>query len=262
MLVLLASSEAVFGAQKYGFSSGVKACALWDTFFPISFKIPNDLLTVNYSQPMFNIIYVADGNIKHMDDFYDLYRVRSEDVWPTSPDLANGRSNAICQNNGDCVPLAVGGVGKGVSAYNDILGDEFVRNDTIKVMSNSPYSDGTISWLFLPTRKLKLLRIELFTPYKTSVNNFAVASEPLFFEYRATGNGDEMKLTEKGGTSVGGNINDVMLPSKLKLTTLSAIQIWLYRGGNSSEAYAGLLPAAQVISFTSGQMKLIPENCR
>ena len=257
LLLLIISASPAISANKYGFVSDIRRCSLWDTFFPLSSQVPNDKATRN-ADPRFNIFYITGTRVKHMDDYTDLYYPGGVRVWPQSPYLTPGQNTAICQNAGECVTPGRGSVGKGISAYNN-LKSEF-PNDTIKVGTGSAYDDGDITWGFLATRKLKLLRSEYFTPYTGTDSVHVGYVEPLYFEYRETGNGDEMQLVAMGGTARNGDFSRVKLPQKIKLTALSAIQIWLVREGDG--AYQDLLPAAGVVYFTSSQMALIPENCR
>ncbi|HAT8012160.1 hypothetical protein [Citrobacter rodentium] len=269
LAVLSFCSLSAKSSQNYGFSAGVKPCSLWDTFFPISFQVPSDKLTRDYVRPIFNIIYITDSNLKHMDDFYDIYKIngKGDAIWPTTPFLATGSDTAYCRNDGDCVTKGYGALGKGISAYNEIKKD--FPGETVKVLSDSAYGNGDISWLFLPTRKLKLLRVEYFTPYKDDDGTILITlknkennkyTEPLFFEYRATGNGDEMELEESGGTAAGANFNDVKLPQFIRPTQLSAIQVWLDTTSGGTP-WSSIYPNVRVRPFTDEQMALIPVNC-
>lgn len=263
-----ACSLTAHGGENYGFSSSIFPCSLWSTFFPISFQVPSDDLTRNFVRPVYNIIYITDDKIKGMDDFYDLYNVKGKYVWPTTPTLTNGRKTPVCRKVGDCVIKGYGGVGSGVSAYYDIV-SEF-PSETVKVHSDSAYSDGSISWVFLPMRKLKLLRIEYFTPYTEDTyvplpyrnSESKKYTEPLFFEYRATGNGDEMMLRESGGTTYGANFNNVKLPQYIRLTHLSAIQIWLNTKDSDGDPWRRIYPSTTTVNFTDSQSALIPANCQ
>ncbi|WP_434132412.1 hypothetical protein [Enterobacter cloacae] len=272
LAALFLAVQSVHGAQKYGFSAGLKRCALWDTFFPISFQIPKMDTMRFHPVPVFNVIYIAGDNTQHMDNFYDLYKlggINGPRVWPEKPYLANGKSLPKCRSDGECIESGKGSVGKGISAYDEILGAEDFKNDTKKVLSDGPYTGGDILWQFLPTRKLKLLRVEFFTPSRgtfisvsgpISDNGYV---EPLFFEYRAIGNGDEMELKKVGGTAAGNNFNGVKLPNKIKLTSLSAIQVWLGgKGKDPNHLWEDLIPYAQVVSFDEKQMAQVPKNCQ
>lgn len=256
-IIMLGISLDANASSKYGFAFSIKPCPLWTTFFPLSFQVPDDKGTRNAS-PQFNIIYISGDTVKHMDDYYDLYLPGNVRVWPERPFLINGKDTAICLSSGQCVTSGYGSVGKGISAYNNIVAE--FPDDKVKVLSDSAYGNGDITWIFLPLRKLKLLRIEYFTPYTGRESIHFGYVEPLFFEYRSTGNGDEMQLKSKGGTARGGDYSRVKLPEKIKFTSLSAIQIWLEREGGA--AYQDLLPAAATVNFTQQQLALVPENCQ
>lgn len=266
LLCALALTSGIAHADpKYGFSDSIRPCALWDTFFPISFQVPSDVSIKNYSKPVFNIMYIAAGNFQHMNDFADLYKVgnSSDRVWPTNPYVISGDDSAICQDSGACVTKGYGAVGKGISAYKN-LAAEF-PNDNIVVLSDSPYYNGDAAWYYLPTRYVKLLRIELFTPYTGPVQYFSADYnehvEPLYFEYRETGNKDELQLVASGGTVSSANFSGVKLPNKIRLTALSGVQIWL---GTTSAAdpWDRLIPYARTVDFTNSQMAIVPANCK
>lgn len=269
LTALTLSSLTAQSSENYGFSAGIWPCPLWSTFFPISFQVPSDDATKNYVKPIFNIIYISDSNIKTMDDFYDIYNVKGNAVWPSNswPYVANGRSQVVCRNDGECVTKGYGQVGRGISAYNNIKAE--FPGETINVSSGSAFGNGDITWFELATRKLKLLRVEYFTPYTDGSNlppmlrnsDNKKYTEPLFFEYRATGNGDEMKIKESGGTAYGVNYNDLNLPEYIKLTRLSAIQVWLNASSNNN-LWQRIYPGAGMVSFTDNQTALIPANCQ
>lgn len=88
-ILLLGFMLPAYSDSKYGFSSSIKRCPLWDTFFPLSFQVPDDKATRN-ANPQFNIIYITGGNVKHMDDFEAFYYPGAIRVWPQVPYLATG----------------------------------------------------------------------------------------------------------------------------------------------------------------------------
>ncbi|MBJ8366378.1 MULTISPECIES: hypothetical protein [Citrobacter] len=257
---LFLASVTAQGAQKYGLSDSLQYCELWDTFFPLSFQVPSSNWVSNYSKPELNIIYISAGKRKHVDDYIDLYTINNQSVWPSR--LISGRDSAFCQNDGGCVAKGKGSVGKGISAYKDLVAE--FPDDDVKIFSGSPYYDGTLSWISLPVRYLKLLRVEFFTPYSGPVGVFTDSYnpyvEPLYFEYRATGNKDEMQLTAVGGTAAGANFNGVNLPDKIRLTSLAALQVWL--SSSTGDPWKTLLPYAHTVDMTTSQKALIPDNCK
>ncbi|HHK9551815.1 hypothetical protein VB265_13170 [Enterobacter sichuanensis] len=269
LAALTLSSLTAQSAEKYGFSAGIRPCPLWSTFFPISFMVPGDNLTESYVKPIFNVIYISDSNLKTMDDFFDIYNINGSNIWPSNswPYVGNGRDKAVCQNDGDCVTKGYGQVGRGISAYKKIK-TEF-PGETVKVMSSTAYGDGDITWFELATRKLKLLRVEYFTPYTGDGNLPLVLrnsdnekyTEPLFFEYRATGNGDEMKLEETGGTAYGVNYDNLNLPVYIKLTRLSAIHVQLHKKSSNNNPWQRIYPSVGMVSFTDKLTALVPASC-
>lgn len=266
LLCTLALTSGIANAdQKYGFSDSLRPCTLWDTFFPISFQIPSDTITQNFVKPAFNIMYIAAGNYQHMNDFADLYKIGNSSVrvWPTDPYVLSGNDAAICQDSGSCVTKGYGAVDKGISAYKN-LAAEF-PNDNIVILSDVANRNGNITWFYLPTRYVKLLRIEFFTPYTRPVGSFSDKYnehvEPLYFEYRATGNKDELQLFASGGTVSSANFSGVKLPNKIRLTALSGVQIWLDTISDANP-WARLIPYAHTVDFTESQMAIVPANCK
>lgn len=245
------------GAAIYGFAQ--PKCSLWSTFFPISFQVDSDMSVFEDAERAgFNIFYITGGDLQNMDDYYDLYTISGGHVWNnTSPWLINGKDAVMCKGSSDCVKSGTGSIGKGISAYNSLKAE--FPNETIKVASDRPYSNGDIDWYYIPTRRLKLLRVEFFTPNKGVISGTGKYVEPIFFEYRETGNGDEMKLYEMGGTARGADFSHVKLPETLKLTALSAIQIWMSTG--SGKMFENVIPYGKVVPFTQSQLNMVPENC-
>ncbi|WP_148677738.1 hypothetical protein [Klebsiella sp. RIT-PI-d] len=248
------------GAAIYGFAQ--PKCSLWSTFFPVSFQVSSDMAVipglVDAETAGFNIFYITGGDFHNMDDYYDLYTINGGHVWNnTSPWLINGRNAVMCKGSSDCVKSGTGSIGKGISAYNSLKAE--FPDENIKVASDRPYSNGDIDWYYIPTRRLKLLRVEFFTPNKGSMPGTSQYVEPIFFEYRETGNGDEMKLYEMGGTARGADFSHVKLPETIKLTTLSAMQIWMSTA--SGKPYENVMPYGKVVPFTDSQIAMVPKGC-
>lgn len=257
---LFLASVTAQGAQKYGLSDSLQYCELRDTFFPLSFQVPSADWVSTYARPKFNVIYISAGKRKHVDDYTDLYNIKNQFVWPSH--LMSGLDTAFCQNSGNCVTKGKGSVGQGISAYKDLVAE--FPDDDVKVLANAPSYEGDLTWYSLPIRYLKLLRVEFFTPYSGPVGVFTQSYnqyvEPLYFEYRATGNKDEMQLTAVGGTAAGANFNGVNLPEKIRLTSYAAIQVWL--SSSTGDPWKTLLPYAHTVDMSDSQKALIPDNCK
>lgn len=246
-------------ANKYGLGDVLNDCSLWPTFFPLGFRalLPSSVLTTLATNAEINIIYISANDVKGMDDYIDLYSVNGSTVWPEEPWLLKGNSTPVCTGASECQDRSAT-VGKGVSAYAS-LKSEF-PNEKIKVSQQTIKSSNSSNstWFFLPTRKFKLLRIEFFMP--NHFNDGDYYSEPLYVEYRDTGNRNELKRVAMGGTAAGSDFNRVNLPEILNLPTTQGIEMWLVRENN--KPYSGLLPAAMAYPLTGSMSSIVPDNCK
>ncbi|MEB4676971.1 hypothetical protein MXL54_19635 [Enterobacteriaceae bacterium G50] len=253
-LMLLAFSSASSADGKYGFApGGISQCSMWTLLFPISFQIPNDDIPVK-----FNVIYVEGDGIKGMDEYYDFYKTPyGQSAWPVNPVTSTGDDTPVCTKVNECYNYGPGGVGYGQSDYNNIHAK---YGDATKVMTNVPNADTSLTWFYIPVRKLKLLRVELFTPYTGTVAVHQGYVEPVSFEYTATGNSDELRLTDMKSTA--DNSSFIILPTTFRPTHTLDIQVWLTKTGDT--AYQGLTPQAHIDQIQSNDARLqqIPENCK
>ena len=247
----LFSSGSALADAKYGFAA---RCDLWSTLLPISFQ--HDVNDNEHH--VYNIIWIDGEGVSGLESYYSLYRHHSgASTWPNG--IASGKDTPQCTGTYNaCAYEDWGSVGKGISAY-DSLKREF-PSETINVTSGNLARTSDALWLYLPVRKFKLLRVELFTPYTSGPGNKAsqTYNEPLSFEYRATGNGSELKLQSWGSTS--DITSSVKLPNVFNPTETAEIQVWTDEHNNHD--WSGLDPAVTVDSFTTEQMKLVPESCR
>lgn len=244
-------------ANKYGLGDVLNDCSLWSTFFPLGFRalLPSSFTELATNAEI-NIIYI-NADVNGMDDYIDLYSVNGSTVWPETPWLLKGNSKPACTGASECQNRSAT-VGNGVSAYAS-LKSEF-PNEKIKVSQQTIKSSNSSNstWFFLPTRKFKLLRIEFFMP--NNFNDGDYYSEPLYVEYRETGNRNELKRVAMGGTAAGADFNRVNLPEILNLSTTQGIEMWLVRENN--KPYSGLLPAAMAYPLTGSMSSIVPDNCK
>ncbi len=252
--MFLCATDALAGGV-YGFgsrSSGQK-CDLWTLPFPVAFQKPTKNERYDYDV---NVIWVDDDSVRGMDKYYNLYRTPDgKSTWTNSPRVMNGQSTLYCEKSNQCT-IDGGSVGKGISAYDNLV-QEFSK-DSVHVYAFSPNSNGDYTWLYLPVHKVKVLRVEYFTPYdgaeRTGLKSFV---EPLYFEYRATGNGSEMKLNGWGSTSV--NTGSVKLPDTFDPVLSSDIQVSIIRDGSVSSDDS---PKVVIHSLDNSQLAIVPGTCK
>ncbi|HCD7428057.1 MULTISPECIES: hypothetical protein [Citrobacter] len=259
-LWLIFSAPQAFSANKYGFGSVLRMCPFWSTPFPVGFRMPAPGLKTYVLDMEVNLIYISADNTADIDDYVNLYNVNGVETWPGTG-ILKGNATAACKTSSACQKSSSGTVGKGVSAY-DSLAAEFTGEDIrVAQKSISPSSSSSFTWFYLPVRKYKLLRIEVFVP--NQLDNGVGHSEPFFVEYRAAGNKDELQLVSMGGTAAAGNFNGVNLPDTLRLTQNSGLQIWLNHSTSTpADDVSDLLPYAKVFPFQSTQLASLPESCQ
>lgn len=250
--VLCVSTNAL-AQSTYGFGSAKGQCSFWTMLFPISLQQPDD-------EPMdykVNIFWIGADSIVGMDNYYDFYETPYNQLaWPSG--AAAGTSTPVCTGQAECVTAGIGSVGRGISAYDSIK-QEF-PNETVKVYSGKPDGSGKLTWVYLPVRKMKLLRIEVFTPYTDKVAAHVGFVEPLWFEYRATGSGSQLKLKGWGSTTAKEHQGEIVLPDTFDPVTTIDIQVWFGRW--DSAAYQGVTPKAHIDPASSAQIDRIPASCK
>lgn len=249
---VLFSSGSALADARYGFAA---KCRLWSELLPVSFQHdPKD------NEPhTYNVIWINGEGISGLDADYSLFQLNNG-VSNFPANVGSGRDTPQCTKtyNG-CAYEDWGSVGKGISGY-DSLKSEF-PSETVKVASGSlPQYDGSLQWIYIPVRKLKVLRIELFTPWVSGATHAASKSynQPLYFEYRATGNGSELKLKSWGSTS--DITSAVGLPDVFNPVDVVGIQAWTDEHNNHD--WSGLDPGAGVVYLTEEQKKSVPGSCR
>lgn len=248
--MLFCTADSLAGGT-YGFGNS-KGCDLWRLPFPISLQQPG-----NERQDYdVNLIWIDDDSVSGMDKYYDFYQDHNgRSSWPSSPIGAIGGSKPYCTGSTECVTSGHGSVGKGISAYDNLV-NEFSK-DAVNVYKFRPNGAGNLTWLYLPTHKVKLLRIEVFTPYTGYVGSLVGYEEPIYFEYRATGNGSEMKLKEWGSTADKQNYID--LPETFDPVLVSDIQVWFTRYGRYDPA---IYPKTAIHSLSDEQIARVPGSCK
>lgn len=242
-------SSSVLAGNGYGFGSLSGGCSFWSTLFPISFNRTADGAAKSYSA---NIIWVSDDFIKGMDDYADFY---SSSAWPSA--IPKGDDQPVCAASA-CTVSPYNVVGTGLSAYNDIK-KEF-PNEKVKVKSFALLATSNGTWVDMPVRKYKLLRLEVFIPYTTwdMAAGDSAYSEPLYFEYRATGNGSEMQLKEWGSTAE--LKSNITLPDKFNPVLSSQIDVWF--NFTDKKNIKAIYPTVKVRSLSDTQLARVPAACK
>lgn len=293
-------STDVLADAVYGFGSH-QQCRGLEMPFPIGIQQPGNSEAEHY----FNVIWVDDTNTG-LDKYESLYingnGVKSwfpnispsTYVYPDDIHCTGGLDYSVDRSG--CVWPAFADYDHGVSAFK-LLQDEFGAKN-VKVIKGQPDSSGKLTWVYLPVRKVKLLRIEWFTstqPTKNPDDSMGNGSpEPLFFEYRATGNGDELKLvtgtrempaipwakglvdeyiaTAAVARSVkitGSTLEDQsrfdisILKDTFSMTKYSDIQFRLLYKNYKGSDWESLVPTAQFNPFNADQLKTMSTlmNC-
>lgn len=243
---------------KYGFSASDigNSCGLANTLFPLSFKYnQGDGKLVNMK---FNVFYVHNG-VDGMDDYVDFYTSTEGGVayWPTAPVLAKGKDKPLCTGTQECVTPGKGGINKGVSDYTR-LAQQYPADGQLKIIADIAPTDGSRYKYLIDTRKLKLLRVEVFTPYTDNTPMHVGYVEPAYFEYVSDG-GNTMKLTSSGTTAP--NYTSTFtssLPQEINLNLLSDIQIDLTGGSNFSDKR----PQVKFVDLNPTLMNKVPAACK
>ncbi len=248
---LLTSSGSLATSATYGFGGGAGACSFWNMLLPITIQQPND----EPAEYQFNVMWVADDGVTGMDEYYDFFTTPyGQDGWPAG--VAVGTDTPFCIGDTECVTPGIGYVGGGISAYKTLL-QEF--GDKLKVESGQPWGDGRLYWIYLPVRKLKMLRIEVFNPYQGGVGVHKGFVEPISFEYRPSGNGkSQLKKVDQKSTAK--NQSFISLPDLFDPVKTSDIQVWFQRT-DKALALQGITPKAHIDPLTAEQQKRIPAGC-
>lgn len=267
----ISASHAVDG--KYGFASGDMAgCTFSQTPLPISFTRDDDHTN---STVQYNVFYVRDG-VKGMDDYIDFYTTlgdhespkstTEEDAqfWPQTPYMFKGRDKPICTADKECYSDndTKGGYDKGRSKY-DIFKNDYTA-DELKIAADVAPTSGRAYRQYFDVRKLKFLRVEVFTPYlRNDANTLHVGyTEPLFFEYhKISGSSNTLALTSYGTTS-NTTMDELksMLPSEINLNLVR--YIYVYINSLSNSAFQGKVPVVAFNMLTTDQQSRLPEACR
>lgn len=243
-------------AQKFGFGTvtkgGAGACPLWAMLYPISIQQPEDEPARYYV----NFIWVESNSYKGIDEYPDFFTTPyNQDAWPKGANIMRDGGQAYCVGDDDCTSADISELNKGISAYNNLKAE--FPDQHVSVVRTRPDSKGELVWYYLPLRRVDVLRIEVFTSLNVGMFNQYV--EPIYFEYRATGKGSELKLKEWGSTS--DNKSYISLPDTFDPILTSDIQVWFTRTSNDSPT-SGITPKAHIDALTSAQIDRVPSGCK
>lgn len=284
MLTGALSTIASAASGKYGFSSsgGTSSCSFAETPFPLSFKYTQGGSSEVFMY--FNIFYVHD-DVSGMADYVDFYTssVAGQIYWPTTPIFAKGLDTPLCtmddlNNNGKyddkdgayserCSTYVTGSgnkdayINKGVSDYDRVKG-MYPGAGELKIAADiAPTNDARYKML-IDVRKIKYLRIEVFTPYTGTVAMHKGYVEPAYFEYTKDGN-NWLKRTAYGTTAsyISPEQYKEMLPERINLNLLSDIQVDLDSYGGSTN-FSSKVPNISFVALSSDQQSQLPDSCK
>ncbi|MFY2738480.1 hypothetical protein [Pseudocitrobacter faecalis] len=287
-LLSLSCSSMTSASGKYAFadmSGGAGSCSLGVTPFPISFKYDQGGGDLVYMH--FNMFYVHD-DVQGMDDYFDFYTNGENsggefDFWPSTPAMGKGNDNPQCTDtdlneNGQIddnppgyTEKCVTGVdssnrqsyiNKGVSDYSRIL-NMYPASGELKVVTDIVPTNGSRYKMLLDVRKIKYLRVEVFTPYTGSVAMHKGYVEPVYFEYIKDSN-NWLKLTDSYGSTTQYITKEQlkgMLPDRINLNLLSDIRVKL-DSYNGSTNFSSKVPNLEFVSLTPEQQLRVPDSCK
>jgi len=254
-IMIMSFSMNVLAGAIYKFGT---PCTFDTMLFPISFQHSSD--SDDLMDFYYNIIWIDGTNNQGIDSYYNFFipPYNNQNGWPAG--VGSGKDTPKCTGTTPstaCANTKYAKKNHGVSAY-DFLKSEFGEN-SLKVMSGKITATGnSLNWLYLPVRRVKLLRIEVFTPPEIrTISTTDFSPEPLYFEYRGDG---ELTLKESGTTTHYANKNmpSVYLPQTFSPVLSQDIQIWF---GNI-ESYNEVEPRAHIDPLTSSMLNQIPAGCK
>lgn len=239
-------------AGTYGFSGASKKCPLWGTFFPlrvthgkfkgVTFKV--------------NIIWIDDNTVENLAKYKELYHAPDgTSTWITSPLVAIPGTEAFCQGASACAPNGDGSVNRGATKYNELVAE--FPNEDVHVAKLTPDTDGYWSNVYLPARKVKLLRIEYYAISGSRTLDDVRLVEPIYFEYRAAGRGSQLALKEWGSSLPDSYLSSVNMPDLFDPSLTSGVMVELTGIG------AGIhVPTVAMETYTQQQLDSVPDSCK
>lgn len=265
---------------KYGFSpsgdSNVTGCTFDQTPLPI--RVTRDHDTTN-AVVKFNIFYVKDG-ITGMNDYIDFYTSLADHVpakntaeedeqfWPDTPYMLKGRDKPVCAGVEECyIDLShpgVGGYDMGRSRY-DTFKDKYTKEE-LKIAGDIASDSGRAYRQYIDVRKIKFLRVEVFTPNKSTDSIHMGYTEPLYFEYsKVAGTNRTLALTSYGTTSPKDKIppdEDLAIKLPKEINTNEIYYINVYINSLTQSAYQGKIPQVDFFMLSGSQLNKLSANCR
>lgn len=263
---------------KYGFSSSddsnVAGCTFAQTPLPISFTRDDDHTAAVVK---FNVFYVKDG-VVGMNDYIDFYTTLADHVpaantteedtqfWPDTPYMLKGRDNPVCAGVEECyIDLShpgMGGYDMGRSRY-DTFKNKYTK-DELKIAADIAPTSGRAYRQYIDVRKIKFLRVEVFTPNKSTDSVHMGYTEPLYFEYnRKPGTNNTLALTSYGTTASKDKIKPedlaAMLPKEVNTNLIR--YIYVYINSLSPSAYQGKIPKVIFYMLSPEQQARLPKIC-
>lgn len=261
---------------KYGFSpSGDSTgCAFGQTPLPISVTRDDDHTA---AEVKFNIFYVKDG-VTGMGDYADFYTSLGDhesaknqteadsQFWPETPYMLKGKDKPLCTGVEECyIDLShpgVGGYDMGRSRY-DTFKDKYTK-DELKIAADIAPTSARAYRQYIDVRKIKFLRVEVFTPNKSTDSVHMGYTEPLYFEYnRKPGTNNTLALTSYGTTASKDKIKPedlaAMLPKEVNTNLIR--YIYVYINSLTQSAYQGKIPKVEFNMASDEQKARLPDIC-
>lgn len=276
-LLSLSGGEVNATQGKYGFATAgaLAGCTFAQTPLPISFTRDDDHTE---AEVKYNLFYVRDG-VTGMSDYKDFYTTlpdhtsakdsTEEDIqfWPETPYMLKGSDTPICVGEEDCYTPGLNppnqGYDSGRSRY-----DTFVNKyskEELKIAADIAPSSGRAYRQYIDVRRIKFLRVEVFTPYTGTTPIHMGYTEPLYFEYnKVPGTYNTLALTSYGTTASNDKIKPedlaAMFPKEINTNYLR--YIYVYINSLSNSAYQGKIPKVIFYQISDDQAARLPEACR
>lgn len=232
-------------AGTYGFSGASKNCPLWGTLFPIRFYHAR-LKGLTFEV---NIIWIDDNTVENLPKYKELYHSPDgTSTWIIDPIVLIPGTNAFCEGASDCVKN--GSVNRGVTRYQELVAE--FPNEEVHVTKLTPNTDGYWTHVYLPARKVKLLRIEYFM-----LNDNPDLVEPIYFEYRAAGKGSQLALKEWGSSLPDSYLSSVNMPDIFDPSLTSDVMVKL-----EAQFASVQVPKIAMETYTQQQLDIVPDSCK
>lgn len=150
----------------------------------------------------------------------------------------------------------------GRSRY-DTFKDKYTK-DELKIAADTVSDSGRAYRQYIDVRKIKFLRVEVFTPNRSTDSVHMGYTEPLYFEYnRKPGTNNTLALTSYGTTASKDKIKPedlaAMLPKEVNTNLIR--YIYVYINSLTQSAYQGKIPTVKFNMVSDEQKARLPGIC-